>query len=50
MIMMDWPWVVTVEIIRSGWILKVKTIGFPHGLDLSCEESRVLKMTSKILV
>lgn len=50
MIMKDWPWVVTVEIIRSGWILKVKTIGFPHSLDLSCEESRVLKMTSKILV
>lgn len=32
-----WIWVVVVEMVISGYILKVKLIGFVGGLDVECE-------------
>lgn len=32
-----WTWVAAVEMVTSGYILKVKLIGFAGGLDVECE-------------
>ena len=34
---MAWAWVVAVEVVMSGCILKVKLTGFADGLDVDCE-------------